>query len=67
MSARRPVVGIMCANEVAARPVQSVATRFIAPVTRLCDATVLLVPAVSGAVDARAVAGILDGLLLTGA
>lgn len=64
---RRPVIGIMCANEVAARPVQSVATRFIAPVTRLCDATVLLVPAVSSAVDALAVAHVLDGLLLTGA
>lgn len=64
---RRPVIGIMCANEIAARPVQSVATRFIAPVTQLCDATVLLVPAVSDAVDARAVATVLDGLLLTGA
>ncbi|MFW2851562.1 gamma-glutamyl-gamma-aminobutyrate hydrolase family protein [Sphingomonas sp. TX0543] len=64
---RRPVLGIMCGNEVSGRPVQSVATRFIAPVTHLCGATVLLVPAVSNAVDAQAVAGVLDGLLLTGA
>lgn len=49
--ARRPVVGIMCGNEQAARPIQAVATRFIAPVTHWCDATVLLVPAVADAID----------------
>jgi len=64
--ARRPVVGIMCGNEAASRPVQAVATRFIDPVVRFCGATVLLVPAVRDAVDAGTLAAMLDGLLLTG-
>lgn len=62
----RPVVGIMCGNEDAARPIQAVASRFIEPVTRLCGATVMLVPAVRDAVDPVTIAGLLDGLLLTG-
>ena len=66
-AARRPVVGIMCGNEQAARPIQAVATRFIAPVTHWCGATVLLVPAVTDAIDVAATAACLDGLLLTGA
>lgn len=64
---RRPVLGIMCGNEDAGRPVQAVATRFVEPVARLCGATVLLVPAVPGAVDPAGFAAVLDGLLLTGA
>ncbi|WP_326525539.1 gamma-glutamyl-gamma-aminobutyrate hydrolase family protein [Sphingomonas sp.] len=67
IGACKPVLGIMCVNEVAGRPIQAVATRFVEPVARLCNATVLLVPAVPGASDAVAIAGILDGLLLTGA
>ncbi|MHA6721505.1 gamma-glutamyl-gamma-aminobutyrate hydrolase family protein [Sphingomonas sp. RS2018] len=66
MSDRRPIVGIMCGNEVAARPVQVVATRFIEPIAQLCGATVLLVPAVPDAVDTAHLAAVLDGLLLTG-
>jgi putative glutamine amidotransferase len=67
MAARLPVVGLMCGNEVAGRPIQAVASRFVAPLARLSRCTVLLVPAVADANDAGALAGILDGLLLTGA
>ncbi|SOB79514.1 putative glutamine amidotransferase [Sphingomonas guangdongensis] len=63
---RRPIVGIMCGNEVANRPVQAVATRFLDPLKRFCDASVLLVPAATDAVDIAATAAVLDGLLLTG-
>lgn len=63
---RRPVIGVLCCNEMAERAVQVVATRFIEPLSRLSDATVLLVPAVAHATDARAMTTLLDGLLLTG-
>jgi putative glutamine amidotransferase len=66
VSTRRPVVGIMCGNEAAERPVQAVATRFLEPLVRFCDASVLLVPAHRDAVDTRAMSTVLDGLLLTG-
>jgi putative glutamine amidotransferase len=66
VTAARPVVGIMCGNEIAERPVQAVATRFLDPLVRFCDATVLLVPADRAAVDTRTMAALLDGLLLTG-
>ena len=64
--AARPVIGVLCCNEVAGRPIQAVATRFVEPLVRYAGATVLLVPAVADAMDARALAGRLDGLLLTG-
>ncbi|GAA0657981.1 putative glutamine amidotransferase [Sphingomonas insulae] len=64
--ARRPVIGVLCCNEVAGRPVQVVASRFVAPLTRLADATVLLVPAMPDTADVGTLAAILDGLLLTG-
>ena len=63
---RTPLVGVLCCNEVAGRDVQVVATRFVAPLVRIAGVTVLLVPAVPDAVDTRALAGVLDGLLLTG-
>jgi len=63
---RRPMVGIMCCNEVAGRPVQVVASRFVAPVAAISRAMPLLVPAMPDAIDAPALAGALDGLLLTG-
>jgi putative glutamine amidotransferase len=63
---RRPVIGVLCSNEFAERPVQAVASRFVAPLATLADAVVLLVPAVSGASDAGGLADALDGLLLTG-
>lgn len=66
MSARRPVVGVLCCNEVAARPVQVVASRFVAPLDTLADATVVLVPALAGASDVAGLSHLLDGLLLTG-
>ena len=66
MSTARPVIGVLCCNEMADRPVQSVASRFIVPLSRWAGATVLLVPAISEASDAAAIAGRLDGLLLTG-
>ncbi|QQV78282.1 gamma-glutamyl-gamma-aminobutyrate hydrolase family protein [Sphingomonas aliaeris] len=62
----RPVVGVLCCNEAIDRPIQSVATRFVAPLSRFSDATVVLVPAVTEAVDIASMALILDGLLLTG-
>ncbi|MES3153046.1 gamma-glutamyl-gamma-aminobutyrate hydrolase family protein [Sphingomonas faeni] len=62
----RPVIGVVCCNEVADRPIQAVATRFVDPLVRYSHATVLLVPAVAGALDARSLAPRLDGLLLTG-
>lgn len=64
---RRPVVGVLCCNEVAARPVQVVASRFVAPLSVIAGATVLLVPALPEVTDTAAVAAVLDGLLLTGA
>ncbi len=63
---RRPVVGIMCGNETAARPVQAVASRFLDPLVGLCNASVLLVPAQRNAVDVALMGQMLDGLLLTG-
>jgi putative glutamine amidotransferase len=63
---RRPVIGVLCCNEVAERPVQVVASRFVAPLTRLAGATVLLVPALPDATDVATLTAVLDGLLLTG-
>lgn len=62
----RPVVGIVCCNEFAARPIQAVATRFLEPLRELAGASVLLVPADAAAVDGTAFVRLLDGLLLTG-
>jgi putative glutamine amidotransferase len=64
--ARKPVMGVLCCNEVFDRPIQSVASRFIAPLASLSDVTVLLVPAVEQAFDAISLVDRLDGLLLTG-
>ena len=65
-SNRRPLVGIMCCNEFADRPVQCVATRFIKPLVHLSQASPLLVPAVTEMADLDAVADAINGLLLTG-
>lgn len=62
----KPLIGVLCCNEVAERPIQAVASRFIEPLSRISGATVLLVPALADALDAGALAGRLDGLLLTG-
>ncbi|KTT75293.1 peptidase C26 [Sphingomonas endophytica] len=64
--ARKPLIGVLCCNEVAQRPVQVAASRFVAPLARVSDACVLLVPAIPEACDARLLACQLDGLLLTG-
>ncbi|WP_174297520.1 gamma-glutamyl-gamma-aminobutyrate hydrolase family protein [Sphingomonas bacterium] len=66
MTTRRPVIGVLCCNEVAARPVQVVASRFVEPLSILAAATVLLVPAIAEVTDMLAVSHVLDGLLLTG-
>jgi putative glutamine amidotransferase len=66
MTRRKPIVGLMCCNEVAQRPVQAAATRFIAPLRDIAGAAVVLVPAVSDPADVAALAETLDGLLLTG-
>lgn len=65
MSAR-PLIGVLCCNEHADRPVQVVASRFIEPLTHISGATVLLVPALVHATDVRTMAELFDGLLLTG-
>ncbi|WP_448665098.1 gamma-glutamyl-gamma-aminobutyrate hydrolase family protein [Sphingomonas sp. CJ20] len=62
----KPVIGVLCCNEVAERPIQAVASRFIEPLSRISGATVLLVPALIDALDAVALGDRLDGLLLTG-
>jgi len=62
----RPVVGVLCCNEVASRAVQVVASRFVEPLSMLADATVLLVPAMAEASDIAHLSLLLDGLLLTG-
>lgn len=65
-TAQRPVIGVLCCNEVADRPIQAVASRFIEPLSRISGATVLLVPALVEVADVAALTGRLDGLLLTG-
>lgn len=63
---RKPLIGVLCCNEDAERPIQAVASRFIEPLARISGATVLLVPALPDASDAAELAERLDGLLLTG-
>ena len=62
----RPLIGVLCCNEVMERPVQTVASRFIEPLVRISGATALLVPALVSGVDIGDIAARLDGLLLTG-
>lgn len=62
----KPVIGVLCCNEYAERPIQSVASRFIEPLSRISNATVLLVPALIDVLDAVSLSRRLDGLLLTG-
>lgn len=64
--AHRPVIGVLCCNEVAGRPVQVVASRFVEPLSTISGATVLLVPAIGAVADVAGLAAVLDGLLLTG-
>ena len=64
---RRPVVGVVCCNRVMdGRQAQVVASRFLRPLQTIANAAVLLVPALPELNDARQLAGLLDGLLLTG-
>lgn len=65
-STPRPVIGVLCCNESHTRPVQAVATRFIAPLSRFADAAVVLVPAIRDDANIAALTVLLDGLLLTG-
>lgn len=60
-AARQPVIGVLCCNEVADRPIQAVASRFIEPLSRLSGATLLLVPALVEVADVAALTGRLDG------
>ena len=64
--AARPVIGVLCCNEVSERPIQAVATRFIESLVTFAGVTVVLIPAVASACDAVALAARLNGLLLTG-
>lgn len=66
-SGPRPVVGVMCCNSVVdGRPSQAVASRFLQPLYAIAGVAVVLVPALPDAVDIGHMAGMLDGLLLTG-
>lgn len=66
-TAAQPLIGVLCCNRmVQGRPSQVVASRFLQPLTTIAGASVLLVPALPDALDARRFAGLLDGLLLTG-
>jgi putative glutamine amidotransferase len=65
-TASKPVIGVLCCNETADRPIQAVASRFIKPLSQISNATVLLVPALPDVLDACALTERLDGLLLTG-
>lgn len=62
----KPVIGVLCCNEVSERPIQAVATRFIEPLVHYSGVTVVLIPAVANACDAASLVDRLDGLLLTG-
>lgn len=63
----KPLIGVLCCNETAERPIQAVASRFIDPLVHVSGATVLLVPAIPDSMDIAQLAERLDGLLLTGA
>ena len=66
MSAR-PVIGIICcARRVGEETAQAVMERYLQAVAVHSDCAALLVPARSDLMDAREVAGRIDGLLLTG-
>lgn len=66
-SATRPLVGVLCCNRALdGRAAQAVATRFLSPLSDIAGVSVLLVPALPGAVDVPHLARLLDGLLLTG-
>ena len=65
-AAPRPVLGIMCCNEFAGRPVQAVSTRFLPPLASLSGASALIIPAMADCADVEALSHRLDGLLLTG-
>lgn len=62
----RPAIGVLCCNERHERDVQVVASRFIAPLSRIAQADVFLIPAMADLVDTASMAARLDGLLLTG-
>lgn len=66
MADSRPVVGLLCCNEVAGRAVQVVASRFLEPLSTITVATVVLIPTSSDAADVLTLSRLLDGLLLTG-
>jgi len=64
---RQPLIGVMCCNRiVAGRASQTVANRFLEPLARISGASVMVVPAIPGALDPAVAVRVLDGLLLTG-
>jgi len=66
-AARRPLLGVLCCNRTLdGRAAQSAANRFVSPLATLANVSVILVPAIPGAVDIGGFASLLDGLLLTG-
>ncbi|MCC2975179.1 gamma-glutamyl-gamma-aminobutyrate hydrolase family protein [Sphingomonas sp. PL-96] len=66
METRRPIVGLLCCNELVDRAVQTVATRFLLPLASVSRTSTLLVPAVADTADVQGFAALFDALLLTG-
>jgi len=64
---RQPLIGVMCCNRIVdGRASQIVANRFLEPLSRISQASVMVVPAIPGALDPSVAVRVLDGLLLTG-
>lgn len=63
----RAVLGVLCCNRMLdGRSAQAAANRFVSPLADHAGVSVMLVPAIPGAVDIAGFASLLDGLLLTG-
>lgn len=63
---RKPLVAVMCNGSVVHGRVSQIATeQFLHPII-MVGGSIILVPAISGAVDAQAISKICDALLLTG-
>lgn len=67
MSRARPLLGIMsCNRDIGGRDAQVVANRYVQPVLQRIDAAGLIIPAASDLDSIGQIAGLFDGLFLTG-
>jgi len=67
MTNARPLLGIICCNrDIGGRMGQVVANRYVEPVLSHLGAAGLIIPAISDIGSIRQIAGMFDGLLLTG-